>query len=43
MGGTKSHMLDLAKYLRSFLELERSTGEPSDISADGNRYAVFKV
>ena len=43
MGGTKSRMLDLAKYLRSVLGLEQSTEEPNDISIAGNRYAVFKV
>ena len=43
MGGTKSRMLDLAKYLRSFLEPERINEELIDISAAGNRYAIFKV
>lgn len=43
MGGTKNRMLDLAKYLRSLLEHEHNNEELVDISAAGNRYAIFKV
>ncbi|XP_023304273.2 uridine phosphorylase 1 [Lucilia cuprina] len=43
MGGTKNRMLDLAKYLRGLLEPENKTEEFIDISAAGNRYAIFKV
>ncbi|XP_065366544.1 uridine phosphorylase 1 [Calliphora vicina] len=43
MGGTKNRMLDLAKYLRSLILPEHNNDELIDISAAGNRYAIFKV
>ncbi|KAM7359209.1 uridine phosphorylase 1 [Cochliomyia hominivorax] len=43
MGGTKNRMLDLAKYLRSIIQPQHDKGDLIDISAAGNRYAIYKV
>uniref|UniRef100_A0A1L8EC81 Putative uridine phosphorylase n=1 Tax=Haematobia irritans TaxID=7368 RepID=A0A1L8EC81_HAEIR len=42
LGGTKSRMFAMAKYLQKILQLDNGE-ELIDISESGNRYAMFKV